>query len=68
MKAIRPSDPALKIPHMGWNTLEQLRAHPLLDGIDTGRDGLHAYFVHSYALSPERPEDHVVAAPITAAR
>ena len=42
VKAIRPSDPALKIPHMGWNNLEQQHAHPLLDGIPTGDDGLHA--------------------------
>jgi glutamine amidotransferase len=41
-------DPALKIPHMGWNTLNALQDHALLDGIKTGPDGLHAYFVHSY--------------------
>jgi glutamine amidotransferase len=58
--AIRPSDPALKIPHMGWNTLDARSAHPLLDGIPTGDDGLHAYFVHSYALTP-RDESDVVA-------
>jgi glutamine amidotransferase len=61
VKAIRPSDPGLKIPHMGWNNLEQRRAHPLLDGIATGSDGLHAYFVHSYALTPENPEDLVAS-------
>ena len=41
---------SLKIPHMGWNTLRVLRDHPLLDGIETGAEGLHAYFVHSYQL------------------
>jgi glutamine amidotransferase len=51
---ITPADPALKIPHMGWNALEILRPHPLLDGIATGD---HAYFVHSYHLVPERPAD-----------
>ena len=56
---IRPDDPALKIPHMGWNTLVRARPHPLLKGIP---EGLHAYFVHSYALSPERPEDVVAEA------
>jgi glutamine amidotransferase len=50
VRAIRPKDPALKIPHMGWNTLRVLRDHPLLVGIKTGPDGLHAYFVHSYQL------------------
>jgi glutamine amidotransferase len=47
---IRPADPALKIPHMGWNTLTEIRPHPLLDGIPLGPEGLHAYFVHSYHL------------------
>ncbi len=46
--AIEPADKALKIPHMGWNTLDMLRPHPLLEGLPTGADGLHAYFVHSY--------------------
>ncbi len=54
---IVPNDPALKIPHMGWNTLQAQREHALLDGIETGPHGLHAYFVHSYALLPERPAD-----------
>jgi glutamine amidotransferase len=36
---------------MGWNTLDALRPHPLLDGIATGPHGLHAYFVHSYHLA-----------------
>jgi glutamine amidotransferase len=55
VRALSPSDPALKIPHMGWNTLSVVNAHPLLDGIPTGPDGLHAYFVHSYHLAtPDR--------------
>ena len=48
--AIEPADKTLKIPHMGWNTLRVETAHPLLDGIATGRDGWHAYFVHSYHM------------------
>ncbi|MEZ5855961.1 MAG: imidazole glycerol phosphate synthase subunit HisH [Hyphomicrobiaceae bacterium] len=55
VRIIEPADPALKIPHMGWNTLEVLRPHPLLAGLATGNDGLHAYFVHSYHLVPEDP-------------
>ncbi|HJZ44023.1 MAG TPA: imidazole glycerol phosphate synthase subunit HisH [Hyphomicrobiaceae bacterium] len=51
-KAIEPADPALKIPHMGWNTLDVVNAHPLLAGIATGPTGLHAYFVHSFHLVP----------------
>ena len=58
--AIAPDDPALKIPHMGWNTLRAERPHPLLADIATGEAGEHAYFVHSYALTPDDP-DHVVA-------
>ena len=50
VKAIEPRDPALKIPHMGWNTLQVINAHPLLEGIKTGPEGLHAYFVHSFHL------------------
>lgn len=49
---IAPTDPGLKIPHMGWNTLSVAREHPLLSGIRTGEGGLHAYFVHSYHLKP----------------
>jgi imidazole glycerol-phosphate synthase subunit HisH len=52
-----PSDPALKIPQIGWNTLNLNRPHPLFDGIPTGPDGLHAYFVHSYHLAAENVED-----------
>ncbi|HZT46994.1 MAG TPA: imidazole glycerol phosphate synthase subunit HisH [Hyphomicrobiaceae bacterium] len=51
VKVIEPADPALKIPHMGWNTLDVVNPHPLLAGIDTGPRGLHAYFVHSYHLA-----------------
>lgn len=60
--ALRPSDPTLKIPHMGWNTLLARRPHALLDGIPTGPDGLHAYFVHSYQLYAARPDDVVATA------
>ncbi|WP_296075119.1 imidazole glycerol phosphate synthase subunit HisH [uncultured Agrobacterium sp.] len=52
-----PSDPALKIPQIGWNTLELHRPHPLFDGIKTGPDGLHAYFVHSYHLAAKNRDD-----------
>ncbi len=67
---LEPDDDALKIPHMGWNTLDARRAHPLLAGIPTGPEGLHAYFVHSYALRPTDPDAVVAAAdyggPVTA--
>src|SRR5262249_14672026 len=50
VRAIVPGDPGLKIPHMGWNTIDVVNAHPLLAGINTGPHGLHAYFVHSFHL------------------
>jgi glutamine amidotransferase len=67
---IAPSDTALKIPHMGWNTLDMRKVHPLLDEIPLGSDGLHAYFVHSYELKPAQASDLVAQAdyggPLTA--
>jgi glutamine amidotransferase len=59
---IAPADPGLKIPHMGWNTLNALRPHPLLDGIAVGPQGLHAYFVHSYHLKAAQRSDLVAEA------
>lgn len=44
---LTPSDPSLKIPHMGWNELRVTKSHPLLSGV---QPGAHAYFVHSYHL------------------
>lgn len=67
---IAPSDPALKIPHMGWNTLSMQKPHPLLEDIPLGSDGLHAYFVHSYQFRPARKGDLVAnteyGGPVTA--
>ncbi|MEQ8294424.1 MAG: imidazole glycerol phosphate synthase subunit HisH [Roseovarius sp.] len=50
--AIAPSDPSLKIPHMGWNDLVIDHPHPIFEGIDTGH---HAYFVHSYQFEVADP-------------
>ncbi len=67
---IAPSDRQLKIPHMGWNTLNVVRPHALLKGLPLGPDGRHAYFVHSYQLKPARRDDLVADAeyggPLTA--
>jgi glutamine amidotransferase len=67
---ITPNDASLKIPHMGWNTLNILQPHPLLQDIPLGADGLHAYFVHSYELKPAQRRDLVAQAdyggPLTA--
>ena len=70
VRMIEPADPSLKIPHMGWNTLDANADHPLLAGIPTGADGWHAYFVHSYALTGADPKEIVAEAdyggPVTA--
>lgn len=50
--ALKPEDPALKVPHMGWNDLIITEHHPVLDGISTGD---HAYFVHSYHMAVADP-------------
>lgn len=50
----------VRIPHMGWNTLFPRSDHPLLANIPTGAEGLHAYFVHSYAFRPAN-EDNIIA-------
>ena len=42
----------LKVPHMGWNRVTQVKAHPLWHSID---DGSRFYFVHSYYLDPQDP-------------
>ncbi len=52
-----PSDPDLKIPQIGWNTIDLKKPHPLFDGIKTGENGLHAYFVHSYHFAASNPDD-----------
>jgi glutamine amidotransferase len=42
--------PGQKIPHMGWNTVRQVRPHPIFEGIP---DESYFYFVHSYAPHPD---------------
>ena len=57
-KVVRFLDqPNLKIPHMGWNTLDIVRPHRLFEGIANGSS---VYFVHSYYVVPS--DDSVVAA------
>lgn len=52
VRKITPNDPALKVPHMGWNDLVIDQTHPVLEGIATGA---HAYFVHSYHMEMRDP-------------
>jgi imidazole glycerol-phosphate synthase subunit HisH len=67
---ILPQDPSLKVPHMGWNTLDQHKPHPLTAGLRLGPDGLHAYFLHAYHLTAANEADVIARAsygqPVTA--
>jgi len=45
--------PGLRVPHVGWNQVERLRADPLLAHIP---EGSYFYFVHSYYVEPESPD------------
>ncbi len=47
VRKITPTDPALKVPHMGWNDLVIDHPHPVLANVGTGD---HVYFVHSYHM------------------
>jgi imidazole glycerol-phosphate synthase subunit HisH len=47
-------DPGLRVPHVGWNQIEEIRSDPLLKDIP---EGSYFYFVHSYYVEPDRPED-----------
>ncbi len=64
---ITPSEPSMKVPHMGWNDMVIDRPHPVLDGLQTGD---HSYFVHSYRFEVAEQADllaHVeYGGPVTA--
>ena len=62
VKAIDPGPERLKVPHMGWNTMNLVNPHPVLDGLALGPDGLHAYFLHSYAFDVTHHADLVATA------
>ncbi|HSW38283.1 MAG TPA: imidazole glycerol phosphate synthase subunit HisH [Acidobacteriota bacterium] len=53
-RVLKFSLPGLRVPHVGWNQLEDVRPDPLLDGI---RDGSYFYFVHSFHVEPDRNDD-----------
>ena len=56
---LKPDDPELRIPHMGWNELEPRAAHPVLEGLPAGT---HTYYVHSYELRPASVRDLIATA------
>ena len=53
--ALEPGDPALKVPHMGWNGLSAVADHPVLAGLENGG---HVYFVHSFRFEPAEEDAH----------
>ncbi|MGL5445679.1 MAG: imidazole glycerol phosphate synthase subunit HisH [Rhabdaerophilum sp.] len=55
--ALDPAERHLKVPHMGWNTLEARGSHAILEGVPFGEKALHAYFLHSYHLLPKHGAD-----------
>lgn len=54
-----PDKPNFPVPHVGWNGIDWRRAHPLTEGLKTGRD---FYFVHSYVFRCANPDDVIGAA------
>ncbi len=70
VEKISPREENLKIPHMGWNTLDMIREHPVLERLSLGPRGRHAYFVHSYHLNATNEADVLARAdyggPVTA--
>lgn len=57
-RRLRPKDPALKVPHIGWNAVEVTRPHPLLAGLSSGDE---LYFVHAYYLDPAAEHVHATS-------
>ena len=70
VEKILPRDESLKIPHMGWNTVDPVREHTVLERLPLGPKGRHAYFVHSYHLNAANEADVLARAdyggPVTA--
>jgi imidazole glycerol-phosphate synthase subunit HisH len=54
VKKLEPADPAIKVPHMGWNGLTDVADHPLFAPL---RNGEAVYFTHSFAIFPKDAAD-----------
>lgn len=52
-----PSLPGLKVPHMGWNAVRPARTSPLIDGLP---ESSRFYFVHSYCVRVDDPDDSLL--------
>ncbi len=58
VERLKPADPSLKVPHMGWNTVTFARDHAALAAVPRGQ---RAYFVHSYRFAVDHHADIVAA-------
>ncbi len=56
VKKIEPADPALSVPHMGWNSVSASAPHPMIDGLDLPQD---FYFANSFHFDVERAEEKI---------
>ena len=56
----QPADPSLKVPHMGWNVARPVRPSPLTEALP---DEARFYFVHSYHVRCQKPEDVLLTTP-----
>jgi len=56
VRLFRPSDPADKVPQIGWNSVKFTRPHPVFAGVE---DETEFYFVHSYYAAPTDPADRL---------
>ncbi|MCY3999661.1 MAG: imidazole glycerol phosphate synthase subunit HisH [Bacteroidetes bacterium] len=54
IKELTPSDPSLKVPHMGWNVVQPVQSNPLLHGLP---EQAFCYFAHSFYATETDPED-----------
>jgi imidazole glycerol-phosphate synthase subunit HisH len=54
VRRLESNDPAIKIPHMGWNNLTQVANHPVFAGLQNGQT---VYFTHSFAFFPKDEAD-----------
>ena len=60
VKRLERDDPAIKIPHMGWNSLDDVADHPVFGGLRAGagqKAGQTVYFTHSFAFFPKDERD-----------
>ena len=58
IKKLDLPDPALKIPHMGWNLVSPVRTNPLFQDVP---ENAYCYFAHSFYASGIHPDDLIAS-------